>query len=338
MQDSREMSTQGSAQLTPVQASSPVLANLTDEDFADTLDQFFPESPPTQGSSHPRPPRAAGFADAFPDTAPAPVPAASQRTEDAARPSRPIPEVYRRHWERVPEILKNVPIQTKGVEAACMTPTREHEGKMYSESKCFSLVRANSLEVLASPQNGPSYCFVAEATTELPPHIQEAIYFFNACSNKYQTQDRSPFVFPTKDIGLQIDRANKKTVTGLFARGERVAVDNTVSPPSSQSSQSGAFISMKHILEARTQEQPEETRSPVHEIKMFVQFTGARFKDSEGEMVHKNFCVLTVSSPSLDFALPLGRRDFIPAAGDPPAQLLPVAVHPRGGAVPAQDG
>ena len=306
MQESREMSTQGSAQLTPVQASSPALASLddqdipvTDEGFREVLDQFFPDSPPPPRSTQPQPPRGAGFVDAFPNTVPATLPPASQRTEDAARPSRPIPEYFRRHWERVPEILKNVPIQTRGVEAACMTPTREHEGKMYSESKCFSLVRANSLEVLAGPQNGPSYCFLAEATTELPLHIQEAIYFFNACSNKYQTQDRSPFVFPTKDIGLQIDRANKKTVTGLFARGERIAVDNTVSPPSSQSSQSGGFISMKHILEARTQEQPEETRSPVHEIKMFVQFTGARFKDSEGEMVHKNFCVLTVSRPLL---------------------------------------
>lgn len=94
---------------------------------------------------------------------------------------------------------------------------------------------------------------------------------------------------------MQIDRANKKTVTGLFARGERGTVDHTVTPPASQSSQSGAYISVKHILEARTQEQPEETRSPIHEIKMFVQFTGARLTDAEGVAVHKNFCVLTAS-------------------------------------------
>ena len=298
------MATPSDFSSTPVRASSPALANLCDQDipvddndFDEVLDQFFPDSPTPRRSTQP-PARTTGFVDAFSDTAPAPLPQRSQPAEES-RPSRSIPDYFRRHWERVPDILKSVPMQTKGVEGVCMTPTREHEGKMYSESKCFSLVRANSLEVLAGPQNGPSYCFVAEATTELPLHIQEAIFFFNACSNKYQTQDRSPFVFPTKDVGLQIDRANKKTVTGLFARGERVAADSTVSPPSSQSSQSGAYISVKHILEARTQEQPEETRSPIHEIKMFVQFTGARFKDSEGVMVHKNFCVLTVGQHQL---------------------------------------
>ena len=84
-------------------------------------------------------------------------------------------------------------------------------------------------------------------------------------------------------------------MTGLFARGARCSVDNTVSPPATQSSQASSNISVKHILEARTQEQPEETRSPIHEIKMFVQFTGARLVDEEGNTVHKNFCVLTAS-------------------------------------------
>jgi len=169
---------------------------------------------------------------------------------------------------------------------------------MYSESKCFSLVRASSTELLAGPHHGPSYCFVAETTTEIPLHIQEAIYFFNSCLNKYQTQDRSPYVFPTKDVGLQIDRTNKKTVTGLFAKGERPVQDQTVTPPSSQQgSQRGGYISVKNILEARVHEQPEETRSPITEIKMFVQFTGVELEDSEGTKIHKNYCVLTVIPP-----------------------------------------
>ena len=74
---------------------------------------------------------------------------------------------------------------------------------MFSESKCFSLMRRDSLDLLSGPQSGVTYCFVGETTTESPLHIQEAIFFFNSCSNKYQAQDRSPFVFPTKDIGLQ---------------------------------------------------------------------------------------------------------------------------------------
>jgi hypothetical protein len=197
------------SQLTPPAPPTPTLQQDFDEDVPsvedDNLHEIFANSPvpdrtPVISASQPAPVRS-GFVDAFRGVSPAPV---SQPNAEAVRPSRPIPEHYRRHWERVPEILKNVPLQPTGVEAACMTPTHEHEGKMFSESKCFSLVRANSVDVLAGPQNGVSYCFVAEATTELPLHIQEAIYFFNACSNKYQAQDRSPFVFPTKDIGLQV--------------------------------------------------------------------------------------------------------------------------------------
>jgi len=53
-------------------------------------------------------------------------------------------------------------------------------------------------------------------------------------------------------------------------------------------------ISVKQILEYRAQEQPEETRSPVGEIKMHLGFTGAEFRDAKGELVHKNFAVLMV--------------------------------------------
>jgi hypothetical protein len=237
---------------------------------------------------------AGGFRDAFPDTTPAPSlgDVSARRREEEYSPPYNIPEHYRRHWEKVPDVLKNVPIRTSREGARCMTPTPEHEGRMYSESKCFSLVRASSTELLAGPHHGPSYCFVAETTTEIPLHIQETIYFFNSCLNKYQSQDRSPYVVPTKDVGLQIDRSNKKTVTGLFAKGERPMQDQTVSPPVSQ--QGGAYISVKNILEARLLEQPEETRSPITEIRMFIQFTGVELEDSEGTKIHKNYCVLTV--------------------------------------------
>lgn len=94
---------------------------------------------------------------------------------------------------------------------------------------------------------------------------------------------------------MQIDRANKKTITGLFAKGERECPDQTVTPQSSQQASGGkaGYISVKRILESRAAEQPEETRSPLCEIKMHLGFTGAEF-EVEGEMVHQNFAVFMV--------------------------------------------
>lgn len=75
--------------------------------------------------------------------------------------------------------------------------------------------------------------------------------------------------------------------------------DQTVSPPASQMfQQQQGYISVKQILEYRAQEQPEETRSPVSEIKMHLGFTGAEFTDADGGLVHKNFAILMVDPAS----------------------------------------
>lgn len=243
-----------------------------------------------------------GFLSAFAHVAPAPPPSHAAQTPPARpRGATKVPEHYWRHWERVPDILKNIPFDMTPWPSACLTPTREHEGRMFSESKCFSLIPRNSVELLKGPYDGITYCFVAKATTEIPMHILEVLYFFTACANKYGAQDRSPFVFPTDKIGLQVDRSNNKTVTGLYARGENAQPEQTCgSSQSSQetsSQQNRGFISVQKILESRVYEQPEEIRSPLSEIKMHLGFTGAEIVDEDDEVIHENFCVLMVTSP-----------------------------------------
>jgi hypothetical protein len=55
---------------------------------------------------------------------------------------------------------------------------------------------------------------------------------------------------------------------------------------------------MKKMLDDRAQEQPEETRSPINEIKINLGFTGAEYKDTNGKIQHKNFCVVMVTPVS----------------------------------------
>lgn len=97
-----------------------------------------------------------------------------------------------------------IPIGMRGYDAACMTPTAEHEGKMYSESKCFSLIPRSSLDHLAGPHDGVTYTFVSECLSEIPDHSLKVMYFFDMVRIILQSQDRSPFVFPTDKIGLSV--------------------------------------------------------------------------------------------------------------------------------------
>lgn len=164
--------------------------------FSEVLDQNFPQnSAESPTPAHPL----------FPNTIPAPIPSqASAGTRSSYEERWTIPEQYQAHWERVPDNIKLTPVCTKGYEAACMTPTQEHEGKMYSESKCFSLLPRSSLEHLAGPHDGPTYCFVAECLSEMPDMSLKVLYFFDNVRIILQSQDRSPFVFPTDKIGLSV--------------------------------------------------------------------------------------------------------------------------------------
>ena len=160
------------------------------------LDKAFPGSPNTESyERHPL----------FPNTIPAKLPTQSDSGKACSFSSRwQIPEYYRTHWERVPETVRQIPINMKGFEAACMTIGVEHEGKMYSESKCFRFLSSNSLDILAGPHDGVTYTFVAMCLSGMPDHALKVLYFFDMVRIILQSQDRSPFVFPTDKIGLLV--------------------------------------------------------------------------------------------------------------------------------------
>jgi hypothetical protein len=115
-----------------------------------------------------------------------------------------IPDSYIKHWERVPAIIQTIPVNMSTVPGVCMTPTLAHEGKMFGESKSFSLMRAASLDHLASPYGGMTYCFMSECLSEIPYQSLKVLFFFDNCRKILQTQDRAPYVFPTNKIGLLV--------------------------------------------------------------------------------------------------------------------------------------
>lgn len=88
-------------------------------------------------------------------------------------------------------------------------------------------------------------------------------------------------------------------MTGLYAKGER-GMDDQASVASS--SQEHGYISTKKILEARAYEQPEETKSPINEIKISLGFTGAEYIDKDGKKKHKTFSVVMVT-PAANFSM-----------------------------------
>ena len=158
---------------------------------------FSPESSHSQ--------QASSLQALFPNTVPAALPTPPTTSSVCGHVGRwQIPDHYRAHWERVAEGMRLIPINVKGYEAACMTPSVEHEGKMFSESKCFSLVPRSSLDHLAGPHDGVTYSFVCECLSEIPNHALKVMYFFDTVRIILQSQDRSPFVFPTDKIGLSV--------------------------------------------------------------------------------------------------------------------------------------
>jgi hypothetical protein len=150
------------------------------------------------------PGRISSFQAAFPNVAPASVHGSEVDGGRSLSERWQIPASYRRHWERVPDILKQIPVMMQGYQSASMTPTEEHEGKMYGESKCFSLLSKSSLEHLAGPHEGMPFCFLAECLSEIPDISLKVLYFFDNVRKFLQAQDRSPYVFPTDQIGLMV--------------------------------------------------------------------------------------------------------------------------------------
>lgn len=261
----------------------------------------------------PPPPQSSRFMDAFGSIAPAPLPSPRIRQEaDPTLPVRQIPDRFQEHWTRVSDTLKNIPLQMKGFQSSRLTPPPEYENKMYGYSMCFSLIPQSSLELLMSPCDGPTYCFIAPYTSGIPPHIRDCMFLFDAVSKKLNTQNRSPYVFPTTDIGLtvsyhathttqltaarlthmlwQICRSDKKTVTGLYAKGGSNTHDTAPHPlPLADASP------LINLLRQREGEQTEDIRLPIPEIKTRLGVWGCQFSKENDEKEHEAFFVYMVS-------------------------------------------
>jgi hypothetical protein len=156
-----------------------------------------------------------GFENAFQSLIPA---AEASAEEDRARAEEdtsrmdegrdwPIPSRYIRHWDRVPEALKNVPIPPSTYfRGPCLVPAKEHRGKMYSTSKCFDILFQNDIGLLADPTMGVSYWFTDECMTDLPLHIQKVLYFFDSVKT-HMARDYANYVFPCTDVALLVGPA-----------------------------------------------------------------------------------------------------------------------------------
>lgn len=88
-------------------------------------------------------------------------------------------------------------------------------------------------------------------------------------------------------------------MTGLYAKGEK-SPDGI--PDTPMENRDDDYISVKRMLDERSHEQPEETRTPITEIKIQLGFTGAEYTDGQGKIHHKNFCVVMVT-PVANFAM-----------------------------------
>ena len=92
-------------------------------------------------------------------------------------------------------------------------------------------------------------------------------------------------------------------MTGLYSKTERWNPDADADDASDLSQNSRPpFNPILRILEARAQEQPEETKCPISEIKISWQMTGIDYVDSEGRRRHSNACFVHVT-PAANLSL-----------------------------------
>jgi hypothetical protein len=184
------------------------------------LSQAYPSQPdpsqqqPDPSQAGPAPPPRSGLQNAFAHLLPGIEQEMREDRERAmADTSRadegrdwPIPLRYIKHWERVPDTLKNVPVPPSTYfRGPCMIPAQEHSEKMYATSKCFEMLFQNDVALLADPTMGHSYWFIDECMTDLPLHIQKVLYFFDS-ARTYLARDYSNYTFPCSDIALLVRR------------------------------------------------------------------------------------------------------------------------------------
>jgi hypothetical protein len=138
----------------------------------------------------------------FRATSPASLPEAAD--EGGTLSKIHVPENFRHHWEKVPELLKRFPILMRPFQGVCMTPTEEYQGKMCGESKCFSMIDSKNIANLAGPYDGVTYTFLSKCLSGIPDISMKTLFFFDNCLKVLRQGDRSPYVFPTDKIGLTV--------------------------------------------------------------------------------------------------------------------------------------
>jgi len=80
-------------------------------------------------------------------------------------------DLYRKHWDKLPDNLKKISMAEPHFTAQNITPREEHVMTMDARSKCFKLLDPHK-PVLTHPTHGLTYCFVDKCMTEIPKHIQ----------------------------------------------------------------------------------------------------------------------------------------------------------------------
>lgn len=227
----------------------------------------------------------------FPNTRAAPVETDDTRANES---DWTIPCHFSAHWERVPASLKNLSISMEGFVANCATPTKAHIERMYSASKCFKLLDQRNVGRLLAPHHGPTYYFVDACYSELPSKSLKTLYFFDMVNKILQSQDRSPYVFPTDTIGLIHSKKNKKVITGLYAKNERDSDKGISEGVCYMSSQTGN-LDIRRLLNTRCQDETDESRCPIDEILIRHGFHVTEYLNSKGQKCHANHSVVCVT-------------------------------------------
>jgi len=200
-------------------------------------------------------------------------------------------DIFKKHWEKVPDKLKRITMAEVPFMAQNILPREEHVITMDARSKCFKLLDPKK-PVLTHPTHGLTYCFVDKCMTEIPKHIQESLWFFSLLSGEI-TQHL--YFVPTREISVQTDRQDPKVVTSLYTKAP-VEKYNPSSRP-----QQDSTINMRDFIKKRSLDTSAECKIMVPFINLHVGFTGAIF-EVDGEEKTMNFCSLFVT-PAANFAL-----------------------------------
>ena len=129
-------------------------------------------------------------------------PTRREQEVDMDQNGREVPEYLEDYWHTASERIKRIGFEMHPVPTTCMQPRKTDVSKMYSCSKCFTLMDNTSNTLLCSPTQSPAFVFMADCRTEIPSHIQSVFYFFNALSN--DISNFQFFALPTKHASISV--------------------------------------------------------------------------------------------------------------------------------------